>query len=161
MGLAGDHQLLNASLAVAMVRAWEQHHFSSSSSIVQDKNGRAEGQEAPQQQQQHGLADAAARLEQLQQGVLPYVYCEGLGSARWPGRSQVCGTVAWCLLLCQAMSYDVVCTSLVCALLFCPMTQLLVCSWFRFAVGRGVYCTYNSLHVSSQLTELSNLVQVS
>jgi folylpolyglutamate synthase/dihydropteroate synthase len=44
-----------------------------------------------------GVAGAARRLQQLQQGLLPEEYCQGLARAAWPGRSQVGG-----ILLCSA-----------------------------------------------------------
>lgn len=77
VGLAGDHQRLNASLAVALVSSWEQHVSSR--------------QQAKAEQQKATVAAAAEqRLQQLQQGVLPQEYLEGLRKAAWPGRSQVC-----------------------------------------------------------------------
>jgi folylpolyglutamate synthase/dihydropteroate synthase len=83
VGLAGDHQVLNASLAVALVRSWEQTHLTHL-------------QQQQQQQQcdsssaaSDGGDAAAERLQQLQEGVLPLAYCEGLRKATWPGRSQV------------------------------------------------------------------------
>lgn len=122
VGLAGDHQTLNASLAVALARAWEQHTVNkqigssssggggtsidssstSSSSTVshgvvrveEGKEASAEQQQQQQQQEQQQLKNAAARLHQLQEGVLPEVYCQGLRTARWPGRSQVCKNTA-------------------------------------------------------------------
>jgi folylpolyglutamate synthase/dihydropteroate synthase len=50
---------------------------------------------AEQQALGGGAAGAAARLQQLQQGLLPQAYCEGLKRAAWPGRSQV-GTHTVC-----------------------------------------------------------------
>lgn len=75
VGLAGDHQRLNASLAVALVNSWEQHVSSR--------------QQSKTDQQQAGVAGAEQRLQQLQQGLLPQKYLEGLRKAAWPGRSQV------------------------------------------------------------------------
>ena len=72
VGLAGDHQTLNASLAVALTRCWEQRHLERAA-------GKAGEQSLQQQQQRLGL---------LAKGVLPPAYAEGLQSAAWPGRSQ-------------------------------------------------------------------------
>jgi folylpolyglutamate synthase/dihydropteroate synthase len=87
VGLAGEHQLLNASLAVALVRSWEQH----ADKQQQQQQQQVLDANAEQQQQQvsGSVAGAAARLQQLQQGLLPQEYCEGLRRAAWPGRSQV------------------------------------------------------------------------
>lgn len=103
MGLAGDHQLLNAALAVAMVQAWEQHRLSSSSSTGVQGDAEAKVDGLNDSQQQQGLARAAARLGQLQQGVLPDVYCQGLRDARWPGRSQVSCTLQHMMLVIWLM----------------------------------------------------------
>jgi folylpolyglutamate synthase/dihydropteroate synthase len=92
VGLAGDHQLLNASLAVALVSSWEQaylnqqqQHLSNGSSSAVDAAAAAEasGDAAVK------VAAATERLQQLQSGVLPPAYCDGLPKATWPGRSQV------------------------------------------------------------------------
>jgi folylpolyglutamate synthase/dihydropteroate synthase len=80
VGLAGDHQVLNASLAVALVRSWEQTH-------LQQQQQQCNGSSAAST----GEVAAAERLQQLQEGVLPLAYCEGLMKATWPGRSQVSG----------------------------------------------------------------------
>lgn len=76
VGLAGEHQLLNASLAVALVRSWEQQ-------------AATKQQQQQQQELGGGAAGAERRLQQLQQGLLPQEYCQGLARAAWPGRSQV------------------------------------------------------------------------
>lgn len=65
LGLAGDHQRENASLAVRLVSEWEE---------------RA-GQEKSQ--------TATARAQMVKQGILPNEYVRGLQSVRWPGRSQI------------------------------------------------------------------------
>jgi folylpolyglutamate synthase/dihydropteroate synthase len=83
--------VLNASLAVAMVRSWEhktlkqlQQQGSSSSAAAASSAGGVSGSAAISSMQA-----AAERLQQLQDGVLPLEYCEGLRKATWPGRSQV------------------------------------------------------------------------
>lgn len=63
MRLGGQHQLQNASLAVALAANWE--------AVV----GRG--------------AEAQQRQQQLRAGVLPAVYAEGIQMCEWPGRSQV------------------------------------------------------------------------
>jgi folylpolyglutamate synthase/dihydropteroate synthase len=95
VGLAGDHQVLNASLAVAIVRSWEQTHLkqlqqqdSSSNTAAASSGGDGSGSAAGSSIQ----ATAEERLQQLQGGVLPLEYCEGLRKATWPGRSQVSAT---------------------------------------------------------------------
>lgn len=63
MRLGGQHQLQNASLAVALAAGWEAAA---------------------------GAGPAAAeRQQQLASGVLPAVYAEGIQTCEWPGRSQV------------------------------------------------------------------------
>eukprot|EP00850_Spirogloea_muscicola_P003276 SM000013S26445 [mRNA] locus=s13:427204:431589:+ [translate_table: standard] len=63
LGLAGEHQRVNASLAVALCRAWA----------------------AQTERQDHVTAfDEAMRARHL-----PESYKQGLTSARWPGRAQV------------------------------------------------------------------------
>lgn len=64
LGLHGAHQAINASLAVALARAWEA---------------------------EAGPDDAARhdRLRCLDQGCLPPAYLSGLASVTWPGRGQV------------------------------------------------------------------------
>jgi hypothetical protein len=111
VGLAGDHQRLNASLAVVLVRSWEQH------ALAQQHSGSA-----PSGSHKFDgalLAAAAERLQQLQRGVLPAAYCAGLQGAAWPGRSQVrvvscrvvgCGVV-WCGVLVQLCGRRSLCVS--------------------------------------------------
>ncbi|KAL6756912.1 putative folylpolyglutamate synthetase [Haematococcus lacustris] len=67
VGLGGDHQRLNAGLAVQLSLAAEQHQL-------------AAGEAA---------RGAAERVALLQQGRLPAVYAQGLAETEWPGRSQV------------------------------------------------------------------------
>lgn len=62
LGLAGSHQIVNAALAVAMVRKWER---------------------------QHGSEGARERLATLDKGHLPLEYARGLERTFWPGRGQV------------------------------------------------------------------------
>jgi folylpolyglutamate synthase/dihydropteroate synthase len=95
VGLAGEHQLLNASLAVALVQSWEQHAANKQQQQKQQQQMVSGVNDEQQQQQQQqvsggGVAGASLRLQQLQQGLLPQEYCEGLRTAAWPGRSQVC-----------------------------------------------------------------------
>jgi folylpolyglutamate synthase len=66
LGIAGEHQQLNASLAIQLAAAWEA--------------GNATAAATP---------GAQRRLALLKQGVLPQEYAAGLAAARWPGRSQV------------------------------------------------------------------------
>eukprot|EP00894_Picocystis_sp_ML_P004192 jgi/Pico_ML_1/54709/g583.t2 len=64
IGLQGNHQRVNASLAVSLCHAWEE------------RNGTS-------------TASATRRCQLLAAGVLPREYEEGLRQASWPGRSQV------------------------------------------------------------------------
>ena len=61
---AGEHQRVNAALAVALCGAWEQ------------------GQARPAQGRDE-------RVKQLQSMRLPAAYAQGLLTCHWPGRSQV------------------------------------------------------------------------
>jgi folylpolyglutamate synthase/dihydropteroate synthase len=81
VGLAGEHQVLNASLAVALVRSWEQR------AVLQPPSTTSSSSSHPTAE----TTAASERLQQLQSGVLPLQYCEGLQKAAWPGRSQVGG----------------------------------------------------------------------
>jgi len=83
VGLAGDHQRLNASLAVALVQSWEESSLSRQQRQQQQQLTGPEAAATPLQQA------AAARLHQLERRILPDEYCRGLESASWPGRSQV------------------------------------------------------------------------
>ena len=65
MRCAGEHQRVNAALAVALCSAWEQ------------------AQSGPPL---HGRAE---RVQQLQARHLPATYAQGLLTCHWPGRSQV------------------------------------------------------------------------
>lgn len=67
VGLAGRHQELNASLAVALAAAWEADRAAT----------------------QTGHIAAQERVDSIQKGVLPEAYAKGLESTTWPGRSQV------------------------------------------------------------------------
>lgn len=64
LGLDGEHQRVNAALAVALCAAWEKKHQSN------------------------------PRLALLEEGHLPDTYLHGLASTSWPGRSQVVHDVA-------------------------------------------------------------------
>ena len=76
LGLAGQHQRINAALAVALASSWEARNMrSSSSSSMAD---RPEGSAARRQ-----------RLEELSAGCLPPAYLQGLQACCWAGRSQV------------------------------------------------------------------------
>jgi folylpolyglutamate synthase len=68
LGLAGEHQKLNAALAVALAGAWE---------------GRSPVAAALQGER------ARARAAAVQAGQLPAEYAAGLQAASWPGRGQV------------------------------------------------------------------------
>lgn len=107
VGLAGDHQVLNASLAVALVRSWEQHSLqqqqqadgstpsSAATAVSNGSNGSNVAAVA---------AAAAERLKQLQSRVLPLEYCQGLEHAAWAGRSQVKGVfTTWVYYMCGLM----------------------------------------------------------
>lgn len=76
LGLAGEHQRINAALAVALARTWEAGCEWATG--LQSAGGRE--REAPAR---------AERLKQLGGGHLPEVYLQGLQSCRWAGRSQV------------------------------------------------------------------------
>jgi len=65
LGLAGEHQKLNAALAVKLCRVWAQREPSAPEAMK-----RAEG--------------AIAEYK-----VLPALYLQGLKKCRWPGRAQV------------------------------------------------------------------------
>ncbi|KAJ9523847.1 hypothetical protein QJQ45_020044, partial [Haematococcus lacustris] len=67
VGLGGEHQRLNAGLAVQLCLAAEQQQL-------------AAGEAA---------RGAAERVALLQQGRLPAAYAQGLAETEWPGRSQV------------------------------------------------------------------------
>ena len=69
LGLPGAHQRVNAALAVALTRAFEER-----------ESEQGDGSDAEQ---------AAARVKELAQGRLPSSYLAGLEAARWPGRAQV------------------------------------------------------------------------
>ncbi|KAF8056228.1 ttc30a [Scenedesmus sp. PABB004] len=94
VGLAGEHQRLNASLAVALARAWEAHRAAAQPAGGADAAAAPRlapppppplpGGAAPP-----GAAGAAQRLQELAAGQLPAAYGEGLRTAAWPGRSQV------------------------------------------------------------------------
>jgi folylpolyglutamate synthase/dihydropteroate synthase len=88
--------VLNASLAVALVRSWEQTRLQNQQQQLQEQeqeNGSGVANRAAAVANGSGAAaavgSAAERLQQLQSGVLPLAYCEGLKAATWPGRSQV------------------------------------------------------------------------
>ncbi|KAL4858122.1 Folylpolyglutamate synthase [Chlorella vulgaris] len=68
LGLAGEHQKLNAALAVALAGAWE---------------GRSAAAAAVQG------ARAAERASAVAAGQLPPEYAAGLQAASWPGRGQI------------------------------------------------------------------------
>ena len=67
LGLAGDHQRQNASLAVYLAAEWEassnKSHIEGSTNLLNP--------------------------DKVRSGVLPKAYVEGLRFVRWPGRSQV------------------------------------------------------------------------
>jgi len=110
VGLAGEHQVLNASLAVAMVCSWEQHTVNQQQQQQQQALQQGQGQPStgssttdpsPAAARANGCdvqsacgAEAGVRVQQLEAGVLPLSYCEGLRQASWPGRSQV-GPTKW------------------------------------------------------------------
>ncbi len=78
LGLSGEHQLVNGSLAVQLVAAWEA------------AAGGARGRE---------------RAAMVARGVLPREYRAGLEAATWPGRSQVGGAMTEVTsTLCSAFS---------------------------------------------------------
>eukprot|EP00887_Chlorella_sp_A99_P007527 scaffold2.g7527.t1 len=68
LGLAGEHQKVNAALALALVAAWE-----ASTPEAAARNGGA----------------AARRAAQLAAGVIPAEYAAGLERVHWPGRSHI------------------------------------------------------------------------
>ena len=68
LGLAGEHQKLNAALAVALAGAWEG--TSAPAAALQGKR-------------------AAARAAAVRSGSLPAEYAAGLKAATWPGRGQI------------------------------------------------------------------------
>ena len=68
VGLAGEHQKLNAALALELVAAWEAR-----SSVAATRQGEA----------------AARRVRELAAGVIPAEYARGLENVRWPGRGQI------------------------------------------------------------------------
>jgi hypothetical protein len=80
VGLGGEHQRINAGLAVQLCATFERESLAA---------GRA-------------AAGAEARLAALKSGQLPAEYIDGLAATLWPGRSQVralsccsCTTSAW------------------------------------------------------------------
>lgn len=66
VGLAGEHQEMNAALAVQLAAAWE-----SDSQVAKAK------------------PSAEARVAMVQQRLLPDEYVQGLAQCSWPGRSQI------------------------------------------------------------------------
>lgn len=74
LGLAGEHQKVNASLALTLAATWEAR-----SPVAAAKQGER----------------AAQRAQQLLQGgVVAPEYAAGLALAQWPGRAQVRGMQA-------------------------------------------------------------------
>lgn len=71
LGIAGEHQKMNASLAVALAGMWEGTIAQSNSSNKKQVEGAAE------------------RAAQIAEGTLPKEYIQGLKKAFWPGRSQI------------------------------------------------------------------------
>lgn len=65
IGLPGAHQRVNASLAIALARAWEEQRAAASPSTP-----------------------VSARIEQLARCQLPSEYLRGLATVHWPGRGQ-------------------------------------------------------------------------
>jgi len=65
LGLAGEHQRLNAALAVTLVRTWVQRSPSPPPALV------------------------AAEKQLASSGALAACYLDGLASCHWPGRAQV------------------------------------------------------------------------
>lgn len=81
-----------------MVRSWEQHTINQQQQQGQGQQSTGSSTTGPRPAaarangcdvQSAGGAEAAVRVQQLQAGVLPLSYCEGLRQASWPGRSQV------------------------------------------------------------------------
>lgn len=68
LGLAGEHQKLNAALALALAGTWE-----ASASVAAAVGGEA----------------AARRAAEVAAGRLPPEYVAGLEAASWPGRGQI------------------------------------------------------------------------
>jgi len=68
LGLAGEHQRQNASLAVALAAEWE---------CLSPKASQVKG------------VEALRRGRSVHGGVLPAEYISGLQLARWPGRGQI------------------------------------------------------------------------
>ncbi|KAL6777721.1 FPG2 [Auxenochlorella protothecoides x Auxenochlorella symbiontica] len=66
IGLPGAHQRVNASLAIALARAWEEQRAAASPSTP-----------------------VSARIEQLARCQLPSEYLRGLATVHWPGRGQI------------------------------------------------------------------------
>ncbi|GAB4823124.1 hypothetical protein N2152v2_010170 [Parachlorella kessleri] len=69
LGLAGEHQKVNASLALTLAATWEAR-----SPVAAAKHGQRAQQRAQQL---------------LQDGVVGRDYAAGLEAARWPGRAQI------------------------------------------------------------------------
>lgn len=71
LGLAGEHQKTNASLALSLAATWEAR--------------------APAAAARHGAAAAQRAARLLEEGVVDEEYAEGLEAAQWPGRGQASG----------------------------------------------------------------------
>ena len=74
LGLAGEHQRVNAALAIALASTWEAR------SPRHDGAGKGS----------KGCKGRQARLQLLAAQQLPQEYQQGLQNCRWAGRSQAC-----------------------------------------------------------------------
>ncbi|KAJ7546617.1 hypothetical protein O6H91_08G047100 [Diphasiastrum complanatum] len=63
LGLEGDHQRINAALAIALCRCWSQRSGLKQHWSLEEK--------------------------ELSKGILPETYMRGLADAQWPGRAQI------------------------------------------------------------------------
>jgi len=77
LGIAGEHQKTNASLAVALAGMWEGTIADTTSSGSSSSSNRKQ------------VEGAAKRAAQIAEGMLPTEYIQGLKKAFWPGRSQI------------------------------------------------------------------------
>ncbi len=69
LGLAGEHQKVNATLALTLAATWEAR--------------------SPVAAAKHGQRAAERAQRTLQQGLVGEEYAAGLETAFWPGRAQV------------------------------------------------------------------------
>ncbi len=89
LGLKGDHQVLNASLAAQLAGSWEAAMVHKCEGMQQGGGEGGVGVPGLLVGSGEALAAARQRVQQLQRHELPSSYVAGLEQTVWPGRSQV------------------------------------------------------------------------